>query len=402
MGPRSRRTTWALVVVLGCLYALGEVLLGLSDGVVDESPVASAAFTVMAIVYLAVGGLVATRLPHNPVGWLLFGAGLFQGLTSVTYGYAALTLDVATGEGPASGLAAAWVTSWSWTLPLLGAPALLFLLFPNGRPVGPRWHGAVALVPLGLLLVLAGAGFAEGALTNSPRPAAANPLGVLPRDLADAISAAGFGIAVIALVLGGCSVAVRLRRARGVERLQLKWLVWSATPLPLYLVGGLVRLLLDGATGGLLAELGLVACLIVVPLAVGTAVLRYRLYDIDVVINRTLVYVTLTVTLAASYLASVLVLRFTLDPLTSGSDLAVAASTLAVAALFRPLRARIQSLVDRRFYRARYDAVRTLDEFATRLRDELDLESLQRDLRTVVLDTVHPVRVSLWLREGAR
>jgi hypothetical protein len=151
-----------------------------------------------------------------------------------------------------------------------------------------------------------------------------------------------------------------------------------------------------------LAELLLVLSLTVVPLAVGAAILRYRLYDIDLVINRTLVYVTLTLCLAAAYLVSVLVLRVALDPLTGSSDFAVAASTLAAAALFRPLRARIQAGVDRRFYRARYDATLTLGDFATHLREELDLETLTRDLRDVVYETVHPTHVSVWLRRADR
>jgi hypothetical protein len=402
MTPRSSRVTWALLAAIAGVYVAGEVLLAAATGASDEPPLVTVAFVSMTVVYLGVGGLVATRLPTNPVGWLFCGTGFFLGLTSVTYGYAALTLDPTTGDGPPAGVAAAWVTSWSWTPPLLGVPALLFLLFPDGRTIGPRWRPAVALVAVGLLLVLVGSGLAEGGLANSPSPATTNPFGVIPREVADAITTAGFAVSLVALVLGGSSVVLRLRRARGIERLQLKWLMWSAAPLPLYLAGGLTRWVVSDSSGGWVAELALVLCLVVVPLAVGAAILRYRLYDIDLVINRTLVYASLTIVLAASYLGSVLVLRFTLDPLTSGSDLAVAASTLAVAALFRPLRARIQAVVDRRFYRARYDAARTLDEFATHLRDELDLESLQRDLRTVVLDTVHPTRVSLWLRESAR
>jgi len=402
MTPRSRRTTWALVAALACVYVAGEMLLSAATGAPDEPALVTMAFTAMTVVYLSVGGLVVTRLPTNPVGWLLCGTGFFLGVTSVTYGYAALTLDPVTGSGSATGVAAAWITSWSWIPPLLGVPALLFLLFPDGRPIGPRWRAAVGLVAVGLLLVLLGSGLAAGGLVNSPSPATENPLGVLPRDVADAVTTAGFAISLVALLLAGCSVVLRLRRARGVERLQLKWLMWSAAPLPLYLAGGLARWVFDDSSGGWVAEVVLVLCLVVVPLAVGAAILRYRLYDIDLVINRTLVYVSLTATLAAAYLSLVLVLRFTLDPLTSGSDLAVAASTLAVAALFRPLRGRIQVWVDRRFYRDRYDAAHTLEQFASHLRDELDLETLQHDLRTVVLDTVHPTRVSLWLREVSR
>jgi len=400
MRPRNRRLTWALVAALAGVYVAGEVLLAAAGGAPDDAPAVTVGFTAMALVYLAVGGLVATRLPGNPVGWLFCGTGLFLGLTSVTYGYAALTLDRVTGEGPAAGVAAAWVTSWSWAPPLLGVPALLFLLFPDGRLLGPRWRGAVVLVAVGLGLVLLGSALAAGSLVNSPSPETVNPVGVLPRGIADAVTTAGFVTSLAALLLGAASLVLRLRRARGVERLQLKWLLWSAAPLPLYIAGGLASWVVGDSTGGVLAELALAVCMVVVPIAVGAAILRYRLYDIDLVINRTIVYATLTVTLAAAYLASVLVLRVTLDPLTSGSDLAVAASTLAVAALFRPLRERFQREVDRRFFRPRYDAQLTLEEFVARLRDELDVEAMTDDLLARVHRTMQPSHVSLWLPES--
>ncbi len=319
-------------------------------------------------------------------------------LTSITYGYAAETLDTASGSGPDLAVAAAWISSWSWVVPLLGAPALLFLLFPDGRPPSPRWWPVVWVTAAGLGCVLLGSALAEGGLENSPSPATQNPFAVMPSAVAAGITIFGFALSIVALLLAGASLVVRWRRARGIERQQLKWLMWSACPLPIFLATGLARWAVDGGTGGMAADLLLVVCLTVVPLAVGVAVLRYRLYDIDLVINRTLVYATLTICLAAAYLVSVLVLRVALDPLTGSSDLAVAASTLAVAALFRPLRARIQSGVDRRFYRARYDATLTLAGFATHLRDELDLETLSRDLRDVVRETVHPTHVSIWLR----
>lgn len=392
MTPRSRRLTWALLAAVAGCYMVGEVLLAASGAPDEESPLVTVAFTAMTLVYLAVGGLVATRLPANPVGWLFCGTGLFLGLTSISYGYAALSLDAATGTGPGSGVLAAWVSSWSWTPPLLVVPALLFLLFPDGRTLGPRWRWVVGLVMVGLTCVVVATALAAGGLSNSPIPAATNPAGVLSRGLADGIGIAGFALSLVALMLAGCSLVIRFRRSRGVERQQLKWLMWSACLLPAYLA----------TVGGAPADLLLALSLTVVPLAVGAAILRHRLYDVDLVINRTLVYATLTATLAAAYLASVLLLRVALDPLTSGSDLAVAGSTLAVAALFRPLRTRIQATVDRRFYRARYDAALTLDSFATHLRDELDLATLQHDLRRVVLETVQPTDVSVWLKEAAR
>jgi hypothetical protein len=396
MRPRSRRLTWTLLAACSVLYvALGEAAA-------DDPVLVSVAFTAMTLVYLGVGGLVATRLPRNPVGWLLAATGFFIALTSVTYGYAEATLEHVSGEGPRLEVAAAWITSWSWVPPLLGAPPLLFLLFPDGRPPSPTWRPVAWVTAAGLVCVLTGSALAEGGLGNSPNPATQNPLGILPGDLADGITTFGFVLSIVSLVLAGASLVVRLRRARGIERQQLKWLMWSACPLPVFLATGLVRLAIDSSSAGPVAEIVLVACLTVVPLAIGVAVLRYRLYDIDLVINRTLVYGLLTAMLAAAYLISVLVLRLALDPLTGSSDLAVAASTLAVAAVFRPLRTRVQATVDRRFYRARYDAARTLDSFATHLRDELDLATLQHDLRRVVLDTVHPTDVSVWLREAGR
>ena len=401
MTARQARMTWALVAVLAGVYVAGEVLLAAS-GSRDESSLVTVAFTAMALTYLAVGGLVATRLPTNPIGWLFGVAGLFMGLTSISYGYAALVVDPTTHSQPGAGVTAAWISSVSWIPPLLCVPALVFLLFPDGRPIGPRWRGVVVMIGAGLGLVLAGIGLREGGLVDSPRPALANPVGLLPLSVAEATATAGFVLSLVSVVLAAWSLIIRFRRSRSVERLQLKWLMWSAGFLPLYLAVGLVTWVLDRRGGDLPGELVLALCLTVVPLAVGAAILRYRLYDIDLVINRTLVYATLTATLAAAYLTSVLLLRVALDPLTSGSDLAVAGSTLAVAALFRPLRTRIQATVDRRFYRARYDAALTLDSFATHLRDELDLATLQHDLRRVVLDTVHPTDVSVWLKGASR
>ncbi len=186
---------------------------------------------------------------------------------------------------------------------------------------------------------------------------------------------------------------VRYRRATGIERLQLRQLVFAAAVIvPIMVVA--VPFYYDSV----LVQAAVGAGLLALPVAAGLAILRYRLYDIDVVINRALVYGSLTATLAGVYVGSVLLLQLALSGLTEGSGLAVAASTLAVAALFRPARGRIQQVVDRRFFRSRYDAGRTIELFGARLRDEVDLSALSNDLKAVVVETMHPAHVSLWLR----
>jgi hypothetical protein len=225
-------------------------------------------------------------------------------------------------------------------------------------------------------------------------PQVMNPIGV-SSPLLDLLQ----GLAVLGLLIGvfgsSASLIARFRRSRGEQRQQMKWLALAgavaAATLPIAVV-------LSDVIGVTAANGAIMLSVLGLPVATGVAILRYRLYDIDVVINRTLVYGALTATLAAAYLGSVLLLQLLLRPLTADSNLAIAGSTLAVAALFRPARARIQAAVDRRFYRRKYDAARTLERFGTRLREQVALDNLSGELRTVVVETMQPAHVSLWLR----
>ena len=232
-----------------------------------------------------------------------------------------------------------------------------------------------------------------------------NPLGIAAA--ADLLSVAGqvaSFLTGVAFLGAAASVIVRLRRSHGVERQQLKWFAYVVVMV----VGGITLASVSSAVGDdkawvqIAGPVGWFTALIGIafgiPGATAIAVLRYRLYDIDVVINRTLVYVGLTASLVASYLGAVLLLQLALGPLTEDNDLAIAGSTLAVAAAFRPLRGRIQGLVDRRFYRHKYDAARTIERFGARLRDEVSLDALSSELRGVVADTMQPAQVSVWLR----
>ncbi len=360
----------------------------------------------LGIVFGLVGALVASREPGNAVGWLLLTIALSFACTSFADSY------ILTAGRPFV-VAVAWVDTWVWYLWLYPAAIALPLVFPNGKLISPRWRLVMWTGIVALLLGIATAALKAGPLDEEMPGDPVNPVGVggTAGRLLSAAGGIGNVLVLVSFLLAGASLIVRLRRSSGRARQQLKWFAYAGS----LAVAGLTLAMFDvfneslGGTptptwsqfvGGVGWSLTLASLLLGIPAAIGIAMLRHRLYGIDVVINRTLVYGSLTVLLGATYLVLVLGLRVVLTPLTGQSDLAVAASTLAVAALFRPLRARVQHVVDRRFFRSRYDAERTLEGFAGHLRNELDLEALGTDLRDVVTTTMQPQHVSLWLRSS--
>jgi hypothetical protein len=346
--------------------------------------------------FAVVGAVVATRCPRNAVGWLIAVGAMMWTLAILSNG---VYWHLAFGrpQPPAAADFVAWFGNWTF----VPAPVLLLglvpLLFPTGAPPGPRWRvvgwtaaiaGAVATVSTAL---------APGPLDTADYPWVDNPFGVEGLGLRT-LARVAFVLAGAAALGALISLVVRYRRARGIERLQLRWVAAAACLLVLCTVGGSLANPWVGSGAGWVAML---LSLLAVAAGLAVAMLRYRLYDIDVVINRALVYGALTATLAGGYLGGVLLLQLVLSGVTQGSGLAVACSTLAVAALFRPARARIQEAVDRRFYRRKYDAQRTLVSFTARLRDEVALDALTTELRAVVVDTMQPAHVTLWLRTPA-
>jgi hypothetical protein len=384
------RVAWSLAALATLSLVTG---LGLS---IATGELASSAYLAFAIVaaFGVLGGLIASRHPRNPIGWLFCGIAVTGSLMSLSRGIAELWLD-GNGVPTALGETAAWYGDVSWILVILPAATFLLLLFPDGRLPSPRWRAVAWCAGVGIALVFVGDSLGPGPLDDYPE--LANPYSVDGPVLDVVVGIAVLSLAV-AIVGSPLSLVLRFRRAGRVERLQIKWLA---------LAGGVAAATFVIALAGYdvwtseVADGAIMLSILMLPVAAGMAILRYRLYDIDVVVNRTLVYGALTATLAAAYLCSVLLLQLALSPLTEQSDLAIAGSTLAVAALFRPARARIQHAVDRRFYRRRYDAARTLERFGVRLRDEVDLETLGGELRGVVADTMQPAHVSLWLRKAA-
>ncbi|HEX8862445.1 MAG TPA: hypothetical protein VGC06_25800, partial [Actinomycetes bacterium] len=332
---------------------------------------------------------LAGRRPRHPVGWLLLALGLSVTASGVADGYARYGLVARPGALPA----ARWVAVYSpaTTIAGLAMVGFVLLLTPTGSLPSPRWRWWARAAAAGPALLLVAVTF--GPFTIPPYQSLDKPL-ELPALDGVLLGATVLAFAVIAagLVVGAWSLALRFRRARGVERLRLRWIALAAGVCGVGAVVVLAGMLLD-ATALSLLVLGV--CLAVLPLAVGAAILRYRLYDLDRIISRTLAWGLLTVLLGGGYAVVVLGLGALLG---RRSSLLVAAATLALAAAFQPARRWVQRLVDRRFDRRRYDASRTIAVFSGRLRQQIDLDTLTAELLEVVEQTMQPTRASLWLR----
>jgi len=350
--------------------------------------------------FAVVGSLLIARIPRNAVGWLLSGAGVCLAIAITGNEYATVALINDPGGLPAgdvaAGLAAGCVAAG------IGLTAITLLVFPSGRGLGGRWTWIERALMVLIVLVTFADLFRDVPLqigpetTDTPQLEIANPfalhgaIGQLVLWLAQLIDKTTIPLVLI----GPLSLFVRYRRATTVEREQIKWLAYAGTlALTLLVLSNAV----PGDLGNALWPLALVG-LGTLPIAIAVAIFRYHLYDIDLIIRRTLVYGAVSAVLLASYVGGVALFESLLAPFTSGNGIAVAISTLAVVALFQPVRRRIQSAVDHRFFRARYDAQHLLDAFAARLRDEVDLEALERELVAAVRDTVQPSHASVWLR----
>ena len=399
--------------VAGCLWGIGFTLCVLmvwltvvsadSPGPLeyDETPAIVVIYVLLSIMYTTLGSLIGSRQPRNVIGWMFCWSGIAIPAAACAQLYADYVIYNEPGAGPAGDIAA-WASSWLFPGGLFATPLFLMFLFPDGTPSTRLWRrvswfGLVVLV-MGFVSTAFVPGKVEPVEFGIDNPfATSGALG----DMIETLSTAGQASLPLWFLLGIAALVDRRRRSRGDERQQIRWFAYAASLTALNF-----GVCFAAAAMGLrvLADVFFVMgaiSLAGIPLASGLAILRYRLYDIDVVINRTLVYGALTAVLALVYVGLVFAFQGVLAPVTADSDLAIAASTLAVAGLFRPVRGRVQTFIDQRFYRRKFDAQRTLEQFSSHLRDEVDLQSLSKRLTEVVGDTMQPAHVSLWLRSRA-
>ena len=349
-----------------------------------------------------VGALIASKRPTNLIGWICLAVGIIwmMMLISTSYGLYGLVVKPDSLPFPA---AIGSLGEWMW-VPAVGLLGIyLVLLFPDGRLPSRRWRPLAWLS--GAVIVLASAGFALSPGPMDGLPGIPNPFGL---EKYPWVADATLGVILllpVCILAAAASLVLRFLRSGGEEREQIKWLAFAASVLGLGLSSFLIPGIMPEATAGAaplwvnLLENAVTLSFAGVAVAVGIAILRYRLYEIDLIINRTLVYGSLTAILVALYFGGIVLMQRVFVALTGEqSTLAVVASTLAIAALFNPLRRRIQSFIDRRFYRNKYDARKTLEAFSAKLRDETDLDALNTELVGVVRETMQPTHVSLWLR----
>lgn len=399
VSPRAAAwLSWSLCLLSGALTALAVLLLILNRShpnvhIFDYG----AMLTVSAIAAAPVGAVISSRRPETPVGWIICALGLNSAVEHFSSQYAIYALRAEPGSLP-GGEAMAWISSWFWA-PGTCLLVFLLLLFPNGRLPSRRWRWfawfSVAVLVASIL---------SSALMSGPviwLGSIQNPFGIEGAQslLGSVVSVSTTLENGILALVAAVSLFLRLRWTRGEEREQIKWFAYAGAVM----AGSFVLTYVVSAEIGVRWVFWASFAVLIVGVfglatAIGVAVLKYRLYEIDLIINRSLVYLILTASLVLVYLGCVALLQFAFRSLTGeGSQLAVVASTLVIAALFNPFRKRIQTVIDRRFYRRKYDAQKTLEAFSRRLRDEVDLESLTTEMLSVVEDTLQPEHASLWL-----
>ena len=376
-------------------YASGTVL--------NQSFDSNVIYLLTPSLFVTVGALITIHYPGNPVGWIFLASALAIVVGGVSESYAQFITESAPTALPELTLLY-WLGAWGWIVAFYVPPTFGILLFPTGRLPSRHWRPFACLVGVWLVLLIAAEMLSPGPLHESGAyPQFTNPFGVesmagVTDGILEYLEELGLLLAFIGSV---ASIFARLRVATAGERQQIKWFAYAAT-IPLAGLGVYFMLLawpdVGSETaddiGGLIVILGIT----VLPVVVGIAILRHNLYDIDRLINRTVVYGSLSILLIAGFAGSVVLFQVLLSPFTGGNDLAVAGSTLLVAALFRPVRDRLQRFVDQRFYRQKYDAQRTLQSFGATARDAVDLEQLTGELTSLVAMTMQPAHVSLWLR----
>jgi hypothetical protein len=381
----SRRTAawlaWSLCALSLGLTALSFLLIALNLSLNTPAYFFWLTLAVLAVGYSVIGAIIASRLPNHPIGWICCAIGLIAAVDHFGGEYAVYAL-LARSDALPGGKVMVWIQGWFWML-FVGLIVFLLLLFPTGRLPSSRWRPfawlSAAVISVGVIW--------SSAISPDVRPDAP------PSPIQQLVLALG--------LVAAASVVVGRRNARGVERQQIKWLLYAGA---IWFVGGILQItvfspLVEGSWGLWVGNLLVAVGGLGGPIAIGVAILRYKLYEIDTLINRTLVYGVLTASLVLFYLGSVILLQALFRALTGQeSQLAVVASTLAIAALFNPLKRRIQSFIDRRFYRRKYDAAKTLEAFSAKLRNETDLDTLSDDLTGVVRETMQPAHISLWLR----
>jgi hypothetical protein len=392
MGASASWLAWSVSALALALIACAVAL-----DVLNSADVAAVSFPLALTAGAVVGGLVASRRPANPVGWFFLGSAGCLALAEVAAGYATYGLPAAQ--------AMAWLLSWLWVPGVMLLLCFLPLYFPNGRLVSRRWRWVVRLA---LFFCVTGAALSALSPGEIQNEGIVNPLGIEALGpVFDLLEPVGFAVFISLLFAAAASLVVRFRRSGSVERQQIKWLAVAALAIPVWFV---TNAPIEAAAPDLFSVLDSLVFSALIPIAAGIAILKYRLYDIDVVINRTLVYGTLTATLVALYFGGVTATQAAFRALTGQEEqpqLAIVVSTLVIAALFNPLRRGIQGFIDRRFYRRKYDAAKTLEAFSAKLRNETDLDALSEDLVGVIRETMQPAHVFLWLlpdtvRKGKR